>query len=58
MMIYENGEIVNIAHLFFFGIIRYGICNIYFKLISLNSQMMILYNDIKHYVAEKLKNLC
>ena len=42
----------------FFCNIRYGICNIYFKLISLNSQMKILSNDIKHYVAAKQKNIC
>ena len=42
----------------FFGNIRNGICNIYFRLISLNSQIKILFNDIKHYVAAKQKNLC
>ena len=34
----------------FFGNIRCGICNICFKLISLNSQMKILSNDINHNV--------
>ena len=42
----------------FFGNISYGICNIYFKLISLNSQMEILSNDIKHYVVATQKNFC
>ena len=41
-----------------FGNIIYDICNIHFKLISLNSQMEILSNDIKHYVTAKQKNLC
>ena len=41
-----------------FGNIRCDICNICFKLISLNSQMKILSNDIKHYVAAKKTNLC
>ena len=42
----------------FFGNIRYGICNIYFKLIYLKSQIKILSNDMKHYVAAKKKNFC
>ena len=42
----------------FFGNIKYDICNIYFKLKSLNSQIKIQFNDIKHYVATKQKNLC
>ena len=44
--------------LLFFGKIKYGICNTYFKLISLHSQIKILFNDIKYYVAAKQKNLC
>ena len=46
------------AQLPFFGNIKYSICNIYFKLISLNSKIEILFNDIKHDVAAKQKNLC
>ena len=41
----------------FFGNINYGICNIYFKLISLGSQIKTLFNDIKYYVAASQKNL-
>ena len=46
------------AQLPFFDNMKYGICNMYFKLISLNSQKNILFNDIKYYVAAKQKNLC
>ena len=42
----------------FFGSIKYGIYNIYFKVISLIRQIKILVNDMKHYLAAKQKNLC
>ena len=38
--------------------IKYGLCNIYFKLTSFNIQIIILFNDMKYHVAAKQKNLC
>ena len=42
----------------FFDNIKNGICNVCFNLLSLNSQIKILFNDINHYVATKQKTLC
>ena len=46
------------AQLPFFDNIKKGIYNICFNLLSLNSQILILFNDINHYVATKQKTLC
>ena len=46
-----------IARLPFFSNIKYGNYNIYLKLISLNSQIKVIFNDIKHFVVAKQKNL-
>ena len=46
------------AQLSFFDNIKNGICNICFNLLSLNRQIIILFNDINHYVTTKQKILC
>ena len=46
------------AQLPFFDKIKYANCNIYFNLISLDSQIKILFNDINHYLATNQKTLC
>ena len=46
-----------IAQLPLFDNAKYGIYHIYFNLISLDSQIEILFNDIKYYVAVKQKTL-
>ena len=42
----------------FFDNVKSAICNIYFNLISLDSQIKILFNDINHYMPTKQKTLC